>query len=452
MSNYDIAYIFKAIDQFSAPLKNVNAAMSRFEKQIDKTQGKFNKFNETVSKAGKFLFTRFALPMIGLAGYAFKNAEQFKMAEIRLRAFTKTAADASKLMAFARSESMRSGFGVEKLLAPAQILSSRGLSTDEIKKRVSQLTTLSLGTGKEFSELGERYANWVSRGFASGRELRSMPIMLNKLRDMATKKGWSEAMFRKAIAGKIGIDSLNRAIDQLTEKNSNLSKSAEEARGTMENSWNRMHETFRLMSADIGDSLISVFHLDNHLKNIADYLAEAEPKLKAWLAANPDLVKMGTYLGGIFIAISGIAASIKTVVWGFGLLANSFKVIAEASGPILAVLAMFKGAEGVDFASFNQSMLTALKQFGGGETMAGWKTVGGALSALGESAGTAQAPKIKGAAESLGFTPLATHKVDVSTSAPSTIKLLHSNGQPAGTIQLQTKASLGTYPIATGGS
>jgi hypothetical protein len=46
MGNYDIAYVFKAIDDFSPALKKINEAMSNFEKQTKKAEENVKQIKE----------------------------------------------------------------------------------------------------------------------------------------------------------------------------------------------------------------------------------------------------------------------------------------------------------------------------------------------------------------------------------------------------------------------
>jgi len=444
MSTYDLAYIFKAIDNFSPAVKKISASMEKFEVQMKKSADNVKKFSDTVQKTGKILFKGLVLPMAAAATYALKNSEQFKTMQIRLESVAGSAKNAAKVMASVKEMSLSTGLSPEGLNQTATKLLAAGYGMDKINEKLKQMSVLAVGSGRDITEIASGLIRMKTVGYAQGRFMARMSqqgIPLVK----AFKEYYhlSDKAWNNLTSKKLDFKLIEPVLDSMTKKGSDFYESYRKMLMTTGTSADRVHNALRFIAADFGDALFKVYGIEGGMKGIADRLAELEPKIKAWLEANPEVFKMAVNIGLIGAALISIASVLKTITWGFGLLAGYFGAMARASGPILAVLAMWEGAKGVDFSSFNQSMLTALKQFGGGETKVGWKTVGGALSALGESAGTAQPGTISSGASLLGFNPSAgAQQISSVVSAPSLIRLMHE-GNMVGSIPLAVKSELG---------
>jgi hypothetical protein len=426
MSNYDIAYVFKAIDDFSPALKKINEAMSNFEKQTEKAEKKFKKFSATVEKTGKFLFTKLALPLAAAAIYAVKNSEQFRKMEIGLIGVAGSAANAAKIMSQVKQMSMATGLAPEGLTETARGLKAAGYSMDELGGKLKQMAMFAVVSGKDINEISSSFIRMRSLGYTSARLLGKMAkdgIPLVK----AFKEYYnlSDKAWNKLASKKIDFKLMEPVLASMTKNGSSFSEAYRKMLMTTGTSAERIHNIMRIMAADFGDSLNNVFGIDSHMKGIADSLMRAEPKLKAWLDANPELIQTGTILGGIFIALTGVASVIKT--------------IASFSGPVLAVMAIFEGMKGVNFKPLLKSIATAAL-LAPKHPLEAMKELKGGLETFGGQVENVQGGKLQSA---LDFVAPPSMKIDLNTTAPDYITLRGENGSPKGAIQLATSAALG---------
>jgi hypothetical protein len=323
--------------------------------------------------------------------------------EIGLIGVTGSAANAAKVMNDIKQMSMATGIAPEALVQTATSLKAAGYSMDELNEKMRQMSVFAVGSGKDIETISQTFVRMKVTGQSSTRMMtmlakQGIPLM------EAFKKYYGLSDKAMAAIGKhaISIKLIEPVLKDMTKEGSAFYESYKQMLMTTGTSSERIHNAMRLMAADFGNSLLSVFGVDEHMGNIANYLAIAEPKFKAWLDENPELIKMGTILGGIGVALTAVAASMATITWGFGILSTAFTSIAKASGPILALFAMWEGFDFKSFKNFGESVGNAMLKASSGHPLEALSMVKQGFINLGESAGTAQTPFVSSVLNNFG--------------------------------------------------
>jgi hypothetical protein len=267
---YDIAYLFEAIDKFSGPLEKMKRSLNKFDQSTKYSAKTLDKYKHVAATTFGVIM-KLGAAFAGLGVYAIKNADEFEKMEIKLRAVTKTATQAHQLMGFVKTEAGRTGFGAESVQNLVTRLAIRGLPQREIERRTKQLETYSLATGGDLGALTSGYGKALISGGMQGRILTTrFPMLAQQIREMGIAQGKSNKEMDAFLKKAVGIDTINKAMTQLTEKNEVFKRSAEEMRGTIDNSLKRIHESTRIAAAGFGTFLTRVLFLEAALKEVAD--------------------------------------------------------------------------------------------------------------------------------------------------------------------------------------
>lgn len=442
MGNYDIAYVFKAIDDFSPALKKINESMANFEKQTKKAEDRFSKFSEKISSTGKFLLKSLVVPLAGAAVYAYKNAEQFEQMKIRLEAVTGSAANAAKVMESIKQMSMATGISPEILKDMATKLLATKVSMEDLPEKMRQMSMFAVVAKDKYSLVEAALTRMRVTGGATSRTLVALSnagIPLLKELNLSTNG------LQKLKGKTIGIEKIESALKNMTREGSSFYESYKRLLMTTGTSADRIHQSIRFISSDFGDALLKVFGLNGGMKDFADKLSDIEPKIKEWLSANPDLVKMITYASGLSIVLIGVAAAFNTISKSVIILRTVLLTLA-GNPAILALLVALTGLakvaltlqavnfKGMSIAGFEGIAELAKKgQLG--------RLSGEFTSGVGKGVDAAQlsnAPKL--------ISPFLQHNVDI-TGMPSTINLMQNNKVAA---TIQPKVNTGHYPMAGG--
>ena len=310
MGNYDIAYIFKAIDEFSPALKKINTAMDNFDKKMDKAQKKVGNFSAAVSKAGSFMFKAFVAPLAGAVVYSMKNADQLERMQIRLESVAGSAENAAQAFALVKKFSLTTGLAPEMLTDMSTKLLAVKTSMADLPEKMRQMTMFAVVAGDKYPLVESALTKMRATGGATSRILTSLAkagIPLIQALGLSTKG-------LQLLKGKvIDMKVVEAAFAKMTKEGSDFSNAYQKMLLTSGTSMDRLHNAFRIISADFGKAFMKVFDVDGKLASLADHMDELEPKFEKWLERNRDLIKMGTYIFVIVTALSAVARSIVAI-------------------------------------------------------------------------------------------------------------------------------------------
>lgn len=304
MSNYDLAYIFKAVDQMSEPLKKIIANMEKLDKQVKRSEGGFNRLRMSAAKAGKFLMASVVAPLAGAAIYALKNSEQLEAMQIKLEAVAGSAANAAKVMNSIKQISMSTGIAPEVLKDMATKLLATKTSMEDLPKKMQQMAMFAVVAKDKYSLVESALTRMRTTG---GATTRTLVALSNAGIPIVKELNLSVTGMQKLTGKTIDMKIMEKALDNMTKKGSAFYESYKKMIMTMGSSSERVHNILRFISADLGDSLAQTFGIKNGMAGVADKLMAIEARIKPFLQAHPMLIKMVVYIGLIAAGLAVVS-------------------------------------------------------------------------------------------------------------------------------------------------
>lgn len=310
MSNYALSYIFKAIDEFCPAVEKMHKEMEKFHASIHHANAKAGVFAQTMKSIGRGILEYVAIPMSVLGTYAIKNAEQFKMMEVRLEAFTGSAAKAAKLMQSVRYLSMDTGIKAETLAAASTSLLKYGYTVDQVQSKLKQVSMFSMVSGSDMGSMTAGFGRmkqlgYVSQGFMARMADRGIPLIA-AFREYyhLSDKAWA-ALKGKAFDFKL----IEPVLAKMTEDGSAFAKAYNEMLKSPENSLKRMHSAIRDIAAAFGATLMKIFPIEKVLEIIANKMEAFAKEAPDIFERNKGLIKFLVIAGAVAVAIGAILAA-----------------------------------------------------------------------------------------------------------------------------------------------
>lgn len=310
MSNYALSYIFKAIDEFCPIVEKMHKSMEKFQAQIGHSNAKLYAFQQTMRTVGMNILKYVAIPMGTIGIYAIKNAEQFKMMEMRLRAFSGSAEKAAMLMQNVRNMSMSTGIKAETLAAASTSLLRYGYTAEQVQNKLKQMSMFSIVSGTDMgamtSGLGRmKQLGYVTQGFMTRMADKGIPLIA-AFREYyhLSDKAW-ESLKGKAFDFKL----IEPVLAKMTEDGSSFAKAYNEMLKSPENSISRIHKAVRDIAASFGAVLMKIFPIEEVLFKIENKMQEFAERAPAFFERHKDLIKFLVIAGAITVAVGAILAA-----------------------------------------------------------------------------------------------------------------------------------------------
>lgn len=350
-----VAYIFKALDQFSAPLKKMQKGLNDFSSKLD-TLDKNNKiYAQSLKKLGdgmigfgKKASLYVTAPIIGLT-YAVANAvmEAEKM-DKKFEAFFGNDAQAKEFLG--TIDDLRRGMGAafesDQLEAGAFSLLKAGMAAKDIAKNMEHLTDIAIGSGMSIEELSRTFGMLKMKGTTATRALNTMTRkQIPIVKQLSKQFGVSEkAIVAMAKDGKISIDHLNNALLALSETDQRFIGQSEKGANTLTAQIGVLKEEFAKLFEAIGFGATEGAGLIDVVRGISVHVKNMTLWIENFTAQNPQMAKFLVISTAILAAVGplgialgmlakGVAFFLVPALWAVNL---AFKAIMKH--PVVALI------------------------------------------------------------------------------------------------------------------
>jgi phage-related protein len=323
-----------------------DAALKKYDKQIDSTKAKSN----SLAKAAKGIGTAFKVAGV-VAGVAFawvsKNilsaASQMEQARNQLQKFTGTAEGAAAVLAELRGKTADPLFGTDNLVSAYKQLRNLGMGAQDTSNMIDVLGDVADGSVENFNALGNILTRVSVSGKVNEGTLRQLTNAGFGLEDMAHSLGKSTKQLEADIAaGRIGFNELTLAMSNATKEGGRFYQNMERQARTFSGSIKILKSTLFDIGEAIGTKVLpkivdTIRHITNLIKLGKDGFVNFGAKaFEMLINAIQDVIIFFQLLqmrmkkfGGAFTPLKGLFAD----VFGF------MRSIIESAYPLLMNLA-----------------------------------------------------------------------------------------------------------------
>lgn len=312
MANFDVSYVFEAIDKFSPALNDMKKTMEDFRKGTEKIKfslGGFSKKMDEISKKlgsmGKKTFALFTAPFLAVGGYAVKQAMDLEEMNKGFIGVTQSATEAAKIMEKIKDISMSTEWSPEALTDASQKFIGLGMSTDAAMENMETLSKVAEIAKGGLESVSSIYARMIiaskSKGGIDTKTLNALtqqniPIM-QKLYEIAKEKGINldKALKSKKTKG-LSIGWIEEAMRRI----------AIELPDTLGDQLARLHNISRYFAADLGTAALNAFGVTGNFKEMNDKLKAMEKTFNSFLKGHQQLVKWVVIIAGIAAALAPV--------------------------------------------------------------------------------------------------------------------------------------------------
>jgi tape measure domain-containing protein len=199
------------------------------------------------------------------------DAEQ---ASVAFEVLTGSAEKASKLIADMRRLDQSSPLAFTDFQQASKTMIAFGVDTDQVKKRLAQLSAISMGSAERFQSLALAFSQTSASGRLMGQEvLQFVNAGFNPLMQISQMTGESMVELKKRLeAGGISVEEVGRAFDAATEKGGLFYGMNEKIAQTTAGQLAKLQGDFKMLGMEIGNGLVPV--LKQSVELIRQFTAE----------------------------------------------------------------------------------------------------------------------------------------------------------------------------------
>lgn len=289
--NFPFFIKIKGIDEISGMLGSV--------------QAKIRNMGKAMQKIGGNLTTKLSLPIAAFGGLALRSAGQIEQMGLSFQSMLGSADKSKVLVKELLDFTAKTPFQLQGVGSAAKQLLSAGISTDNLRGRLTQLSDVASGLGVSIEEVAKPYSKALQKGKASLEELyplaeRGAPI----LQVLADKFGTTKDVILKAAsAGEITADVFAEAFKQMTTEGNVFFQASALQSKSLFGVFSTLKDNVSLALAEFGNEIIKTFDL----KRFIDDMIGSVQELTKWFVALPDPVKDLSIKFAFFAALIGPA-------------------------------------------------------------------------------------------------------------------------------------------------
>lgn len=364
---FDVSYVFEAVNKFSPVADQVGKSLAGVQKQVTTVNDKMARLSSRMTSigsslrsVGKTLSLSVTAPLVGLAAYTIKNADNFAELNKMLIVTTGSAEIAAQALEKIKSMSMTTEFSPEELEGSVQRMMALGSTFDDAIKKTEMLSKVAEGSSAGLDAITGAYTRMSIMAKKSGGAIDSrslvmlarqgIPVMA-ELQKMFAEHGKNLDKIMKA-GGKIGFASVEEALNRIAQN---------KAADTLGEQMKILHNITRVYASDLGGILLDIFGIKGGMQGLIDYLGSHEKAFKAFLEAHKTLVKMIAIAAGVAAALAPIALILSVIATIMGLILSPFVLIGMAITAIgVGLYTLYKRSE--TFRSAISALLLPFKE------------------------------------------------------------------------------------------
>lgn len=163
--NFNIAYAFRAVDNFSATMKKINMSVLAHEKQIKSAGQRLKAFGATTARMGKSLTTKLTLPILALGALTGRTLFSFETQMNNVKAITQSTGEQFlKLRNQAREMGKTTRFTATQSAEAQAFLAKAGFKVDEIYNAMPHTLRLAAAANLDIASSADIVSN-VMKGY-----------------------------------------------------------------------------------------------------------------------------------------------------------------------------------------------------------------------------------------------------------------------------------------------
>jgi tape measure domain-containing protein len=295
----------------STGLDKAGRSAKKAGQEAQRAQGKFSRLSGVVGKLAV------AFAGLQLGRFIISSTAQFERIDKQLTTVTGSAETARKVFKELDQVNKQSPFELTELTSAAAKLSAFGVENDKLVDTTRRLGLVAAATQQEISGIALAYGQVRAKGRLQGEELlqfveRGVPLQKELQRMLGlTGEEFADAM-RK---GKIGVELVDKAVENLTDETGQFGKAFENTSGTIDNKLSNMRDQFAKTAAALGKAFEPQFKfLIDSITTVAKYFEDVFKRIsrgqKGLAAEQAAQVKATQFTRDRFGAVRTAAAGI----------------------------------------------------------------------------------------------------------------------------------------------
>lgn len=316
MSNFNVAYIFTAIDRFSP-------ALSRMSKQVDETRDRVSGFRDSlknmggaIKDVGESLTKGVSLPLMAAGTAALYEAEKFDNLERSLKYVTGSAAAAKAMFGSLLELEARTPFDITPLTNATKMLSAYGMSAGRIQPTIMKLGDIAVGAGVGIDELARAYGRVAMRGRLSSREMMMFTQMqIPLIKTIADQlKLPQAAVAQMAQKGMISAAMVDRALVSMTAAGGRYHGAMADKMNSMGTATAKLKDSLEEMAAALGRIIRAALPIVPTLQSLTHHIETMTRRMEQLATAHPVLAKMAVWAAVFAVALMPLIAAMGHLI------------------------------------------------------------------------------------------------------------------------------------------
>jgi len=307
----------------------IGATSKDFEKAMNRTVRRIEKFERKINKLGSTMTKSFTLPLIAAGGGAVKAAADIERMETSIAILTGSAEKAGDLMKDLQKFSANTPFQLSGIAETTKQLLAFGFSIDETKDALQFMGDISSATGSNLSDLTLILGQAKAIGKVFTQDLRQLANRGIPIFDILKEKlGVTGETLQKMVSdGKISFDILQDALKSTTMEGGLFADGMSKQANTLTGIWSTMKDNISLALGELGQDIVEVFDLKEVAKNLIGRIQQ----MVKWWNSLEDGVKRNIIRFSLFVAAVGPALLVIGKLVGLSaLVATGIKSIGTA--------------------------------------------------------------------------------------------------------------------------
>lgn len=260
-------------DKITPKLNKINKSFNNFGSRLDKIKNKFpgfarsganafqkidnqlQKFNSTISFAGKAFAAAFSIQKITQVGGAIaKMGMSFEDALIDLETMLGSSSKAQKMFNDIQDMAIKTPFETKDLLENTKMLIAMGVEESKVLKYTKMLGDISGGNREKFNSLALNFGQVASNKLLQGQDFKSFAMAgFNPLSELSKMSGKTEAQLRKDMSkGAISFEMLVKAMERTTSKGGRFYKLMDKRSQTFSGKLSTLSDSISLWAGTVG--------------------------------------------------------------------------------------------------------------------------------------------------------------------------------------------------------
>lgn len=310
-----------------------------FDKSIDNSSAKFQKFGDLAMTIGKNMTVGLTLPIVGAGVAALKSAGQMQLYQASFETMLGSADKAATMISKMQEMAAATPFELGDLAESGKMLLQYGIAADKIMPMIKTLGDVSQGSSAKLQTLSLAFGQMSSTGKLMGQDLLQMiNAGFNPLFEISQRTGESMGSLKdKMSKGLITVDMVTESFKRATSEGGKFYGGMEKASKTLPGLMSTLKDDVATMGRSFVEDLMPmVMEAVKGLSSFAQAMTNLDAPTKAFIvtmlgfiaAAGPLAIAIGTISKAlIFLAANPIVA----VIAGIGLLVAALVSLKNAS-------------------------------------------------------------------------------------------------------------------------